>query len=692
VFATSRNMRFVSDMIGRMALVWLAALCLPASAQFEFAVNTPATKATLVSELKTLEAGKPFSVALRLEHPQGWHSYYRNSGGIEEGPSIRWSLPDGFSAGPIQWPTPSVKDGLLGKSFIYENSPVFLVAIQTPPKLEPGTSVTLQADAAWQICDKSCIHETHSFTLTLGIGAKAETDPSQAPLFAEARAKLPQKISGTSQASSDGNEIVLRLQSDAAETSDFIPDQAFIRSARDGGSITRDGKAWTIRLPRAEKNALDQAIPQGNEISGFLLGSQALRVDATPIESSAASTSPKPGTSFLAILGGMFLGGLILNLMPCVFPVIGLKIMGFVQQAGADRRKVALHGMTFALGVLLSFGALSGILFAAREAAGASAIGWGYQLQNPWVVLGLMLLMFVLALNLFGVFEIGTSATSIGGSLQSKQGIAGSLFSGVLATLVATPCSAPFLGTAIGAAIALPATQFFTAFAAMAIGLALPYLVLSIFPNLVKLLPRPGAWMESFKQAMSFPLFATAGYLLWVYAGQIGLENLLLPIIGLTMIATAAWIHGRWNLPHKSRSCRMAAGISAIAIAVAGFWLAQPPKAKDLTWEPWSESRVAELLAEQRPVYIDFTAQWCATCQVNKKRAYTKEVGAIMKQKRVATLKADKTNPNPAIEAALRKLGRSAIPVNVLIVPGKDPVILPELLAPDDLLKLLKSL
>lgn len=685
-------MRFVSGMIGRMALVWLAALCLPASAQFEFAANTPATKATLVSELKTLEAGKPFSVALRLEHPQGWHSYYRNSGGIEEGPFIRWSLPDGFSARPIQWPTPAVKDGLLGKSFIYEGSPVFLVEIQTPPKLERGTTVTLQADAAWQICSKSCINETQSFTLTLGVGANAEIDPSQAPLFAEARAKLPQKISGTPQASSDGGDIVLRVNSDAAEITDFIPDQAFIRSARDSGSITRDGNAWTIRLPRAEKNALDQAIPQGNEISGILLGSQALRVDVTPIESSAASAPPKPGTSFLAILGGMFLGGLILNLMPCVFPVIGLKIMGFVQQAGADRRKVALHGMTFALGVLLSFGVLSGVLFAAREAAGGSTIGWGYQLQNPWVVLGLMLLMFVLALNLFGVFEIGTSATSIGGSLQSKQGIAGSLFSGVLATLVATPCSAPFLGTAIGAAIALPATQFFTAFAAMAIGLALPYLVLSIFPNLVKMLPRPGAWMESFKQAMSFPLFATAGYLLWVYTGQIGLENLLLPIIGLTMIATAAWIHGRWNLPHKSRGCRKVAGISAIIIAVAGVWLAQPPKAQDLTWEPWSESSVTELLAEQRPVYIDFTAQWCATCQVNKKRAYTKEVVELMKQKRVATLKADKTNPNPAIEAALRKLGRSAIPVNVLIAPGKEPVILPELLSPEDLLKLLKSL
>lgn len=692
VFATGRNLRFVSGMIGRMTLAWLYTLSLFALAQFEFAANAPSTKSTLVPELKTLEAGKPFTIALRLEHPQGWHSYYQNSGGLEEGPSIRWTLPDGFAAGPIQWPAPTVKDGLFGKNFIYEGSPVFLVQIQTPQKLELGTTVTLQADATWQICSESCINETQSFTLALGVGSKAETDSSQAPLFAQARATLPQKISGTPQASSDGGDIVLCVNSDAAEITDFIPDQAFIRSARDGGAITRDGNAWSIRLPRAEKNALDQAIPQGNEISGILLGSQALRVDATPIESSASSRAPKSGTSFLAILGGMFLGGLILNLMPCVFPVIGLKIMGFVQQAGADRRKVALHGMTFALGVLLSFGALSGILFAAREAAGGSAIGWGYQLQNPWVVLGLMLLMFVLALNLYGVFEIGTGAISIGGSLQSKQGIAGSLFSGVLATLVATPCSAPFLGTAIGAAIALPAAQFFTAFTAMALGLALPYLVLSIFPNLVKFLPRPGAWMESFKQAMSFPLFATAGYLLWVYAGQIGLENLLSPIIGLTMIAIAAWIHGRWNLPHKSRSCRTAAGISAILIAAAGIWLAQPPKAQDLTWEPWSESRVAEMLTEQRPVYIDFTAQWCATCQVNKKRAYTKEVVALMKQKRVATLKADKTNPNPEIEAALRKLGRSAIPVNVFIAPGKEPVILPELLSPEDLLKLLKSL
>ena len=291
-----------------------------------------------------------------------------------------------------------------------------------------------------------------------------------------------------------------------------------------------------------------------------------------------------------------------------------------------------------------------------------------------------MLLMFVLALNMLGLFELGTSATSVGGSLQSKQGLGGSFFSGVLATIVATPCSAPFLGVAIGAAIALPAFQFFAAFAAMAVGLALPYLILSIFPGLIGLLPRPGAWMESFKQAMSFLLFATAGYLLWVYAGQIGLDNLLGPIFGLSGIAVAAWIYGRWNLPHRPRSTRWTALFLTGAFAVGGFLLMKPPQKSALVWEKWSQTRVEELTAAGTPVYIDFTAQWCATCQVNKRTAYTAEVIKLMKEKGIVALKADKTNPDPAIEAKLQELGRTAIPVNVLIVPGKEPIVTPELL------------
>ncbi|NJM38118.1 MAG: DUF255 domain-containing protein [Akkermansiaceae bacterium] len=517
------------------------------------------------------------------------------------------------------------------------------------------------------------------------VAATMELDAAQATLFETARKNQPASISSLKfTAQSDGGDIQLRISPASAipgEPKDFIPNQPYINAASAGGKISRDGDAWIIDLKRAKKDALDQPIPQGKSLSGILNGSTSVIISETTI--SSPPPKPLPVSAYLVNLFLMFLGGMILNLMPCVFPVIGLKIMGFVQQAGNDRKKIVLHGIVFTLGVLASFAVLSGILFAARLAAGggSSSIGWGYQLQSPWVVMSLMLLMFAMGLSMFGLFEIGTSATSIGGSLQSKQGLSGSFFSGILATVVATPCSAPLLGPAIGKAIALPTFQFFTSFAAMAIGLSMPYLALSAFPKLIDRLPRPGAWMESFKQAMSFLLFATAGYLLWVYATQILLENLLGPIFGLSLIAIAAWIYGRWNLPHLASRTRRIAVLLTLLFAIGGFVLAMPPKKSKLTWEPWSQERVDALLAEGKPVYIDFTAQWCLTCQVNKKVAYTDEIIELMKQKNIVALKADKTSPNPAIEEKLQELGRSAIPVNVLLVPEKDPIITPEVLS-----------
>ncbi|MBC8127193.1 MAG: thioredoxin family protein [Gloeobacteraceae cyanobacterium ES-bin-144] len=678
----------------------LALLLFVGSTSHIFAETQASSQTALISEVASIAPGSSFTLALKLEHPEGWHSYYQNSGGVEQSLSITWTLPDGFTAGPIQWPTPQAKDGFFGKSFVYIGSPVFLIELTAPPTLEIGKTVTLTAAASWQICQKSCIGERNTFTLTLPVTAVIQNDPSAAAILQSARESQPAKPAKWKfSAASDGGDLTLRVKPDGPlenDPLDFIPDQPFVKSVSSGGSITRDGDAWLIHLKRAAKDALDNDIPQGNAISGVLTGTHPVAVPQTTITPIKAATAPEslPFSKFLPVLGGMLLGGLILNLMPCVFPVIGLKIMGFVQQAGSDRKKIALHGITFALGVLASFGVLSGILFAARAAAGGSAdsVGWGYQLQNPWVVLTLMLLMFILALNMFGVFEMGTSATSIGGSLQTKQGLSGSFFSGVLATVVATPCSAPFLGVAIGAAVALPAVQFFTAFAAMAIGLALPYLILSVYPKLIEYLPLPGAWMESFKQAMSFLLFATAGYLLWVYAGMIDLDNLLGPIFGLSAIAVAAWIHGRWNLPHRTQGVRAIAVVLTLFFAASGFYLAKPPQPSAITWEPWSEERVDALLTEGKPVYIDFTAKWCATCQVNKKRAYTSEVAALMRSKGVVALKADKTKPNSKIDEALQKLGRSAIPVNVLLVPGKKPEILPELLSPTDVLRALQKL
>ena len=663
----------------------LSSILTTAWGQFELPGAATASKAELVSEASAIAPGSTFTLALKLEHPENWHSYYQNSGSIELSPEIKWKLPEGFTAGPIQWPTPEVKEGFFGKSFVYTGSPVFLIDLTAPASLEVGKTVTLGADATWQICEESCINEEKSFALTLPVAAGLTKDPATAGLFAKARAALPATAAGLEiTAHPSGESVQLRIAPAGGiegTPTDFIPDQPFLKSVSSGGSIRRDGDAWLVMLPRAPLTKENgDIIEQRDSFSGVLLGPKPVAIPETTISNVPAALPPAeslPFLKYMKILGGMFLGGLLLNLMPCVFPVIGLKIMGFVQQSGSDRKKIALHGVTFAVGVLASFGVLSGILFAAR-----ASFGWGYQLQNPWVVLILMLLMFVLALNMYGVFEIGTSATSVGGSLQSKHGLAGSFFSGVLATVVATPCSGPFLGVAIGAAFGLPAFQFFAAFAAMAIGLALPYLVLSVFPQLIDALPRPGAWMESFKQAMSFLLFATAGYLLWVYAGLIDLENLLGPILGLSAIAIAGWIHGRWNLPHRNRKTRSTALVLTVFFAIGGFLVAKPPVPSALKWEPWSEQRVAELLEEGTPVYVDFTAQWCATCQVNKQRAYTSEVIALMKKKGVVALKADKTKPNPEIEAALNKLGRTAIPVNVLLAPDREPVVLPELLSP----------
>ena len=646
--------------------------------------------ATLTPDVTSVAPGEPFTVALRLDHPAGWHSYYKNSGGLELPLSITWKLPEGATAGEIQWPTPTVKDGYAGKSFTYPGSPVFLVRITPPASLLTGSTFTFTASANWQICDKQCIDENKDFTIELPVTETAETDDSASTLFLKAESQLPKQPASEFEAlvslpTDDPDAIDIEFKGIPGEPTEFIPDQAYLNPISEGGKVTKTDAGYLVTLQRKKTDFLDNPIPQGDAISGILIAENIYRIPETGLPKKAPVT-PRPASvsSLLPILTGMFFGGLFLNLMPCVFPVIGLKIMSFVQQAGQNRRSVALHGFSFAAGVIVSFAILSGILFILRSAAlktGSNLTGWGYQLQNPWVIVVLLILMFILALNMYGLFELGTSATSVGGNLQNKSGHTGSFFSGVLATVVATPCSGPFLGVAIGATMALPAFQFFTGFAFMAIGLALPYLILSLFPTLVEKLPRPGAWMESFKQAMSFLLFATAGYLLWVYGGLIGQEYLLTPILGLSLIAAAAWIYGRWFLPHKTTGTRYTALAITAVFAIAGTVMALPPK-PDKLWSEWSEQTTEQLLSEGTPVYIDFTAQWCFTCQVNKKTAYTEDVLALARKKGIVFLKADKTRPHPAIEAKLEELGRTAIPVNVLIIPGEEPIITPAFLTP----------
>jgi thiol:disulfide interchange protein DsbD len=377
--------------------------------------------------------------------------------------------------------------------------------------------------------------------------------------------------------------------------------------------------------------------------------------------------------------------------MPCVFPVLGIKILGFVNQAGSDRRKVIAHGLVYTLGVLLSFWILAGVILALRSSG--QEIGWGAQLQSPGFVFGMAVFLLIFSLNLSGLFEIGLSATSVGGKLQMKQGYSGSFFSGILAVLVSTPCSAPFLAPALGAAFstAFSASESMLIFTIIAIGLASPYLLLSLFPSAVKLLPRPGVWMETFKQLMAFPLYATVGWLLWVLAAQTKDDDnaLLLILFALVLIAMAAWVYGRWAKP--------GARVAAAALLIGGLWFGWPESVDAssaaesgyaVKWETWSPAALETARAAGRTVYVDFTARWCATCQTNKAAVFTSAaVLAELEKRNVLLLKADWTNRDPAITAELAKWNRSAVPFNLIYHGTAEPVVLPELLTPGTVLE-----
>jgi thiol:disulfide interchange protein len=566
---------------------YLLSLFLPFIAQAQLdafsealgARSKESSQSALISEWKSVAPGQTFDVAIALKHPPGWHSYYLNPGGIEDSLTVKWILPQGATTGPIQWPAPHItepvfqfNEKLPEKAYTYSDDQAFFITSITLPNDTAlvGSTIKISANAKWQICKEQCIDEEATLALELPVVATGEKNRATEAAFAKARDEHPQPNDWTFRVEKNGTALQLRVRgAPRLDNAHFIADQKMIVPLS-SMNARQEGGDFIIDLTTRKKLVSGIDIVPATELSGILrfhdgTAERAVLVPTTVI--TRAPSPPLPLAKYLPILLGMFLGGLILNLMPCVFPVIGIKILGFVQQAGQDKRKIILHGLSFTIGVLVSFWILCGILAYVRQSISGAEFGWGFQLQNPLFVLALMMLMFIMALNLSGVFEIGTSATGIGGNLQSKQGLSGTFFSGFLATVVATPCSGPFLGPAIGAAIVLPPPQFFIAFTAMALGLSLPYLIMSIFPKLVDYLPRPGSWMETFKQGMAFLLFATAGYLLWVYTGLIDLENMLNPVFGLTAVALAGWIYGRWNTyAHSARTRAIATSLAALLL------------------------------------------------------------------------------------------------------------------------------
>jgi len=662
------------------------------------AVRKGAVEAQLVPAVAGVQPGQPFEVALRLAHDPAWHSYWIYSG-TGYPTTIKWTLPPGWKAGDIQWPVPHVlidsHGTITGNGYSGE---VFLPVTLTPPAgLTPGTSVTLQAHVEWLMCKDVCMPGDANLDLTLPVvGGPPEPDPRWGAILTAAHRQLPQPATGWTFAAT---------RTAKAATLTFRPPAGSAFAASDFHFFADDGLVAYDQPQPVTANAdgsfaMDLTFdpagpPNAPHLYGVLAlnqnGGSGIRVDV-PFGAAAAAPSSKlqapnaktAGGGFFGTLVLAFVGGLILNLMPCVFPVLGIKILGFVNQAGADRRKVTLHGLVFVLGLLLSFWALAGALLALR--AGGRELGWGFQLQEPGFVFALAVLLLVFALNLSGLFEVGLSATGVGAQLQMKSGFSGSFFTGVLATVVATPCSAPFLAPALGAALTLTPVESLAVFTAIALGLAVPYLLLSLFPGAIKFLPRPGAWMETFKQLMAFPLYATVGFLIWVLAGQTPDTGLLKVLFGLVLVAMAAWAYGRWT-QHGGSPARRRLGVALAAALLAGgvAWGWPVAPSTEVVWQTWSPETVAQLRGEGKVIYVDFTARWCATCQSNKAIVFSSaKVRVALRAHGVVLLRADWTNKDPRITEALASFDRSAVPLDLIYAPGRDaPEVLPELLTPE---------
>ena len=712
-------------LLRRLLFAFSLALCTLASLPRPIvAAEKPShVAASLVAADTTVQPGRPITIALRLVHDPHWHTYWVFPGtGLPT--KITWTLPAGWTAGDIQWPAPRVlldsKKNIVGNG--YEGELFLPVTITAPADAAPGTSVELKAGVEWLMCEDICIPGSAKLALTLPVASAApQPDGISGEKIRATVAALPRSDAAWKVTAARAAKNVLLAVTPTAPGGHVPKDLHFF--SEDGftayelpQTVQSDGHGGfilTVPIDATGPADVTRLLGVVTSENGWGPGGPArgLRVDdafsasgsiSQPSTLNSQPIVPAAPTSLFGTLLLALVGGLILNLMPCVFPVLGIKILGFVNQAGHDKKKVVMHGLVFALGVLLSFWTLATVLAILR--AGGDKIGWGFQLQSPAFVFMLAAVMLVFAMNMSGVFEFGLSATGVGSDLQMKSGYAGSFFTGVLATVVATPCSAPFLAPALGAALALSTIESFAIFTAIAIGLAAPYLLLSIFPQAVKVLPRPGAWMETFKQFMAFPLYATVGYLVWVLAGQTTEEGLQNVLFGLVLVALGVWVYGRWNAPGASAG-RVRFGIAGlVVVAATGLWLGWPHNAAarsaaatasgapEVVWEPWSREAVAKLRGEGRIIYVDFTARWCATCQANKKLLFhNDEVLRTFAAKKIATLRADWTNQDPRITAELAAYNRSAVPFNVIWLPGKDaPVILPELLTPGIVLEALR--
>ena len=701
-------------------------------------VQTEQVRAELIAHApQGAVPGQPVWVGLKIEHQPHWHTYWKNPGDSGLPTTLDWTLPAGVMAGPTGWPAPkSIAIGRL-TNYGYEGTVVLPVPLTISSAFQPSLTGDLEVklSASWLVCRQECIPQEGNFVLRIPVRSSTALNGA---LFEAAQAAAPLPHTGSATARIDQTLMTVTVQGLPAgwqgkglqafpevhtvfETTG-TPDVGSVKPSlqANGGAQAWEGSTWTGRFAISDQRTADAAemalvLRNGTQTirvvapltgtwppiapAGGFAGNEAVGVNSAATLSSMSLPAAATGGNWTALalaMGAALLGGLLLNLMPCVLPVLAIKVMAVAQHAHQSQRAQRLQGLAYTVGVIGSFLALGALMLGLR--AGGEQLGWGFHLQSPAVVAGLSLLFTLLALNLAGLFEIGNVLPQGLANLQAKHPAADAFLSGMLAVAIASPCSAPFMGASLGYAITLPAVQALAIFAALGLGLALPFLAAAWVPAVAQWLPRPGAWMDTLRRFMAFPMFATVVWLVWVLghlSGVNGAGALLALLVATAWVVWSLTLTGRSRLIFATLSIASCAALAGslgpfvLQMDAADSATATPAASANATgpsWQSWAPGRVEAELAAGKPVFVDFTAAWCITCQYNKKTTLSNgDVLADFTAKRVTLLRADWTRRDPAITQALEQLGRSGVPVYVLYQAGRAPVVFSEILDVADL-------
>ena len=699
----------------RFLLGAISALLLSGAATAQ-PVNTGHLTAELVTSAQGIAPGQTIHVALRQQIQKGWHTYWRNAGDSGEATKLAWTLPPAWTVSDFTWPVPHrLPVGPL-VNYGYEGEVILPVQLTAPANATPGSTVTLKGKADFLVCADICIPESANLELRLPVTAgPAPADPAWGAKIAKALAEAPKPAGLTGAFEAAAGTLKLAITgaplkgADMADAYFFPFSDAAIDHAKPQ-AIERGPEGLTLTV--ASGYGFQGATPP-KELAGVLVvGGKGYEVVAAPgpPPSTASGLGPPPARAgpgaagadlgLLPAIAFAFLGGLILNLMPCVFPVLAMKAASLAGHGG-DHGEARRQGLAFGVGVLATFLALAVALIALRTAG--SAVGWGFQLQDPPAVAALALLMLLVALNLSGVFEVGTSMQGVGSGLAARGGLAGSFFTGALAVAVAAPCTAPFMGPALGWALTQPPVAALAVFLGLGLGFAAPFVAVTFAPALIERLPRPGPWMDGFKKLLAFPMYGAVAWLVWVLTVQVGSDAVPRVLGAAVVLALAAWLFGivqrRNAAGGRPVALAATAAVLAVAAAIGGaVWPAYAtpetaPQAAELDEETYTPERLAALRAEGRPVLVNYTAAWCVSCQVNDRVALsTKSVADALGRNNAVYLKADWTKRDAAIAAELASFGRAGVPLYLVYgAKGGEPVILPSILTAGGVVKALDA-